>query len=114
MNTLRTRDELETLKSDLHALRGDLREVARDVGALTSETARNWRQTSARDWMDWARSRVGSRDDIDETIAGLRERGERSAMAMRATMQEHPAVAVAGAVALGLALAWYMTRSSRR
>lgn len=114
MNTLRTRDELESLKSHLNALRRDLREVVRDVGALTEQASRTFGQASTRDWMDWARSRIGSREDLDETWFGLRERGERSAQAMRSTMQEHPAAAIVGALALGLVLAWFMSRSARQ
>ena len=114
MNSVRTRDDLDSLKADLRVLRDDLREIARDVGDLTSQTARNFGQTSARDWLEWARSRIGSREDLDDTWAEWRDRGEKSAMAVRATVQEHPAVTVAGAVALGLVLAWFVTRSARR
>ncbi len=114
MKTLRTRDDLDTLRSDLRTLRNDLREVARDIGVLTGETSRNLRQISARDWMDWARSRIGSREDLDEAWSGLRERGEKSATAVRSTVQEHPAAALAASLALGLALAWLVTRSARR
>jgi ElaB/YqjD/DUF883 family membrane-anchored ribosome-binding protein len=114
MGALRTSEDLDTLKSDLRALRDDLREVARDVGDLTSQTARHWRQTSARDWLDWARERIGSREDLDDTWSAWRERGERSAAAMRTTVQEHPAATVAGALALGLILAWFLTRPSHR
>jgi ElaB/YqjD/DUF883 family membrane-anchored ribosome-binding protein len=114
MNALRSKDELDTLKSDLRTLRRDLREIARDVGELTTQTARNWQETSGRDWLEWARSRIGSREDLDETWSGWRDRGERSAVAIRSTVQEHPAAAAAGALALGLALAWFLSRSARR
>jgi ElaB/YqjD/DUF883 family membrane-anchored ribosome-binding protein len=114
MALLRSRDELEALKSDLHALRSDLRDIARDVGSLTSDAARNWRQTSARDWVDWVRARIGDREDLEQSWSAMRERGEKSATAIRATVQDHPAAAVAGALAVGLALAWFLSRSYRR
>jgi hypothetical protein len=112
MNTLRNSEELETLKSDLRALRGDLRELGRDVGELTGIAARSLRQRApVGEWWQRAKS-LGAEGNRDEAIARLRGQGEKSAAALRSTVQEHPVGAALSALALGLAIAWLLTRSS--
>lgn len=114
MNRLRTSDELETLKSDLRALRGDLREVARDIGELTTVAARTVREGAPVG--EWLQRTVGvdlnSPKGREEALASLRSQGERSAAALRSTVHDHPVGAALGALAVGLAIAWFFTRST--
>jgi ElaB/YqjD/DUF883 family membrane-anchored ribosome-binding protein len=114
MNTTRTSEELETLKSDLRALRSDLRDVARDVGELTTVAARTLRERApVGDWLQRATGvDLNSRSGREEALASLRGQGERSAAALRSTVQDHPMGAALGALAVGLAVAWFLTRSS--
>jgi hypothetical protein len=116
MTMMRTSEELETLKSDLRALRGDLREVARDVGDLTTVAARAVRQGSAPvgEWLQRAAGvDLNSPRGRQEALASLRSQGERSAAALRSTVHDHPMGTALGALAVGLAIAWFLTRPSR-
>lgn len=114
MNSLRTSDTLEALKADLRALRSDLREIARDVGDLTSRMERS-RRLSVGNWLGraagWGLRSDGGRE---ETLARLREQGERSTAALRSTVQDYPMTAILGALAAGLVVAWLLTRPSVR
>jgi hypothetical protein len=118
MTTWRTSDELDTLRSDLRALREDLRAVARDLGALTADqAAHGWRRRpSVADWLgriDWlnriANVDLGSRA---QALASLRTQGERSAAAVRSTVIGHPISTALAALTVGLAVAWFLSRSS--
>lgn len=115
MNMLRSSEELEALKSDLRALRGDLREVARDVGELTTVATRTLRQGApVGEWLQRATGvDLNTRKGRDEALASLRSQGERSAAALRSTVHDHPMGAALGALAVGLAVAWLLTRSTR-
>lgn len=114
MNTPRTSEELETLRSDLRALRADLRQVATDVGELSHAAARAVRQRPpVGEWLQRATGiDLNTPRGRDEAVAALRTHGEKSAAAMRSTMQQHPMGTALGALAVGLAIAWLLTRPS--
>ena len=114
MNMLRASEELETLKSDLRALRGDLREVARGVGDLSAVAARTVREGApVGEWLQRATGvDLNSPKGREEALAVLRSQGERSATALRSTVREHPVGAALGALAVGFAIAWFFTRST--
>ena len=111
MNLLRTSDELDTLRADLRAVQRDLRALSGDIGTLTSQA---WRaRGSAGDWLRRAAGVDLSTDHgREEALRQLRAQGERSAAAVRATVQDHPLSAALGALAVGLAVVWFVTRSS--
>ncbi len=101
---------------DTGTLRGDLREIARDVGDLTNVAARNLRQRNPLGgWLQRAAGiDLASQGGREQAFAALRDQRERSASAVRATVRDHPMGAAVGALAVGLAVAWILTRSSHR
>jgi hypothetical protein len=111
VNLFRTTDELDTLRHDLRAVQRDLRDLTRDISNLTGQALRaraaagGWLQRQAGVDLSTARGR-------EEAYEQLRAQGERSAAALRSTVQEHPMSAVLGALAIGLTVVWMMTRSS--
>ena len=117
MNTLRRSDEIEALKSDLRALRHDLRDVVNDVGVLTNAAAEGLRQRAPAlgDWLRRAADYdLNTRAGREAALAALRTHGNRSAAVLRSTVQDHPISAAVGALALGLAVAWFLSRPSSR
>jgi len=68
---------------------------------------------SASDWLQRAAGiDVTSARGRKQAIEQLRTQGERSAAALRSTVQDHPVTAALGALAIGAAVVWLMTRSS--
>lgn len=112
MNLFRTTEDLDTLRNDLRAVQRDLRELTRDIGALTGQAAGRARGAAG----DWLQRQAGvdlaSPGGREEALRLLRSQGERSAAAVRATVQERPVAVALGALAVGLAVAWMMTRST--
>jgi len=111
VNLFKTSDELDTLRDDLHAVQRDLRNLTRDIGNLTGEA---WRARSAAG--GWLQRQAGidlsSSQGRQQALEQLRHQGERSAAALRSTAQDHPMTAALGALAIGLAVVWMLTRSS--
>ena len=111
MNLFRTTDDLDTLRHDLRAVQRDLQDLTRDIGNLTGQA---WRSRGAAG--DWLQRQAGvdlsTARGREQAYEQLRAQGERSAAAVRATVQEHPMSTALGALAIGLAVVWMMTRSS--
>lgn len=111
MNLFKSSDELDTLRDDIQAIQRDLRNLSRDVGNLTD---RAWRARSAAS--DWLQQRAGvdlsSPRGREQALEQLRAHGERSAAAVRSTVQEHPMTTALSALAIGLVFVWMLTRSS--
>jgi hypothetical protein len=111
MNLFRTTDELDTLRHDLRAVQRDLHDLTRDIGNLTGQA---WRARAAAG--DWLQRQAGvdlsTPRGREQAYEQLRAQGERSAAALRSTVQEHPMSTALGALAIGLAVVWMMTRSS--
>jgi hypothetical protein len=107
----KTGDDLDTLRSDLRAVQRDLRALTNDIGSLTGQA---WRaRGAAGDWLQrTAGVDLSSEHGREEALRQLRTQGERSAAAVRATVQQHPLSTALGALAVGLAVVWLMTRSS--
>jgi ElaB/YqjD/DUF883 family membrane-anchored ribosome-binding protein len=115
MNLFRTSDDLDTLRHDLRAVQRDLHALTRNIGALTGEA---WHaRRAAGDWAgNWLQRQAGvdlsSERGREQAMEQLREQGQRSAAAVRDTVREHPMKAALGALAIGFAVVWMMTRSS--
>jgi ElaB/YqjD/DUF883 family membrane-anchored ribosome-binding protein len=111
LNLFKTSDQLDTLRADLRSVQRDLRALTNDIGALSGQA---WRaRGAAGDWLQrTAGVDLSSEEGRDEALRQLRAQGERSAAAVRATVQEHPLPTALGALAIGLAVVWLMTRSS--
>jgi len=111
VNLFKTSDELDTLRADLRAVQRDLRALTNDIGTLTGQA---WRaRGSAGDWLQRAAGvDLSTEHGREQALRQLRAQSERSAAAVRATVQEHPLTAALGALAVGLAVVWLMTRPS--
>lgn len=111
MNLFRTTDELDTLRQDLRAVQRDLRDLTQDIGNLTGQA---WRARGAAG--DWLQRQAGvdlsTPRGRQQAYEQLRAQGERSAAAVRSTVQDHPLSTALGALVVGLAVVWMMTRSS--
>jgi ElaB/YqjD/DUF883 family membrane-anchored ribosome-binding protein len=113
MQIFRNSDELDTLRADLRAVQRDLRNLTHDLGSLTEQAWQS--RPSASDWLQRTTGiDLGSARGREQALEQLRAQGERSAAAMRSTVQEHPMTTAFGALAIGLAVVWLMTRSSDR
>lgn len=113
MQIFRNSDDLDTLRADLRAVQRDLRNLTHDIGTLTEQAWQS--RPSAGDWIQRATGLdLGSQRGREQALEQLRAQSERSAAAMRATVQEHPMTTALGALAIGLAVVWLMTRSSDR
>ena len=111
MQLFRHSDDLDTLRADLRAVQRDLRDLTQDIAALTQQVRRAG--ASASDWLQRAAGiDVTSARGRKQAIEQLRTQGERSAAALRSTVQDHPVTAALGALAIGAAVVWLMTRSS--
>ena len=114
MQIFRNSDELDTLRADLRAVQRDLRNLTHDLGSLTEQAWQS--RPSASDWLQRTTGiDLGSARGREQALEQLRAQGERSAAAMRSTVQtaqEHPITTALGALAIGLAVVWLMTRSS--
>jgi hypothetical protein len=111
MQLFRHSDDLDTLRADLRAVQRDLRDLTQDIAALTHQARRAG--ATASDWLQRATGvDIASARGREQALEQLRSQGERSAAALRSTVQEHPMTAALGALAIGLAVVWLMTRSS--
>jgi hypothetical protein len=111
MPLFRSGEDLDTLRDDLRAVQRDLRDLTRDISALTQQARRA--SASASDWLQRATGvDLTSARGREQALEQLRAQGERSAAAIRSTVQEHPMTTALGALAVGLAVVWLMTRST--
>jgi hypothetical protein len=111
MQLFRNSEDLDTLRADLRAVQRDLRNLTHDIGTLTEQA---WRaRPSAGDVIQRTTGiDIGSARGREQALEQLRTQGERSAAALRSTVQEHPMTTALGALAIGLAVVWLMTRST--
>ncbi|HEX2116007.1 MAG TPA: hypothetical protein VHM01_16495 [Alphaproteobacteria bacterium] len=111
MQLFRSSEDLDALRDDLRAVQRDLRDLARDIAVLTQQARRA--SASASNWLQRATGiDLGSARAREQAFEQLRTQGERSAAAIRSTVQEHPMTTALGALAIGLAVVWVMTRST--
>lgn len=104
--------DLDSLKSDIRALRTDLHRLTADVGAVGREAARGLMQTPRGGWTGALKR---WRDEHDDTWTTIRDQSGQSWDAFRGSVHGHPVVAVVGAFLLGCAIASLLSsRSAER
>ena len=81
------RNDLDSLKSDIRALRTDLYRLTADVGSMGREAARDLMQAPRGGWTGALKR---WRDDHDDTLSAIRDQGGQSWDALRGTVHGHP------------------------